>query len=245
MIIYNILYRYNERDVAIIMEKISIGKKTYSKKQLTEQCRKILYRYEIGQMLDNEDSNFMTEVFKRHHNAKKKIGCGIQNIRIIDQPPHRAFEIIRVDESSTDISYVKCINMKKERYDFKEACRNAVKEDINEFKKSEFEKKQDEHKRMTCPETGEKISYENSHVDHEAPNTFEKIVNDWIEMEKIEPNNIKIKGYDDGEIGKEFEDEKVRQSFRLFHQKQAKLRITSPKGNLSLSRKQANRLKSQ
>jgi hypothetical protein len=196
-----------------------------NKKEITTHIQNILRRYETGENLQYNDQKFMYDLLQRHNEVDKKIGVGIDYIRKVknDWGKH-AFEIVRIDGSETDFSFMKCITQKGEFQDHRAACRTTIRNDIQKFRYETYSLGE-----VICPITGENVPIENSHVDHKPPNTFDYIFRQWV------TNNInaKIGGYDDGEQHKYFIDSEVGENFRELHNQLAELRVTSARGNLS------------
>jgi len=114
------------------MSNININGKNYkTKKEVTKIIQNILYKYDIEESINNEDQQILLELLKYHPDYKQKIGCGILKIKIyITQYKRRGFKLIRIDKSSTDFSYIKCITNPSLLTKIKCCCRNAIKDDI-------------------------------------------------------------------------------------------------------------------
>ncbi|MDY6957590.1 MAG: hypothetical protein SVK08_00400 [Halobacteriota archaeon] len=105
--------------------------------------------------------------------------------------------------------------LKQKMTRFKEACWDAVLDDIYEFKSSFFK-----HVPFpVCEVTGELLAWDNSHVDHVSPVTFDNIVYEFIKEKKINIDQIDI------------DHRSFSEEFREWHNKVCKLRIISGHAN--------------
>lgn len=209
-----------------------------TKSDVTSYVQKILYKYDLNEFLNKIDFNFMLDLLKiGHHDPDSKIGCGISGIYVTQNCFNkRCFYIKRLDDSETDFSFVKCIHPKNKMTDFMLACRDAVREDIIDFRRNYYKNNADSNGYITCPFTKEKVAESDCHVDHIPPTTFKSIVVRWIKDNSLNYESCEISGYDDGEMSKKFKDVSVKTSFRNFHKDLMNLRITSQYGNLSGSK---------
>ena len=210
-----------------------------TKKSIVEYVQAILYKYDIGDIINKDELAFLYDLLQRHHRPDDKIGCGVKAMRVaLIKFNKRGFEIIRKDDTIVDFSFMKCIHKKSELQDIKDACRNAISKDIIHFKQEQFKFNSNERNEIKCSLVGEYVGWNNSHIDHAKPNTFDCIFKKWLEERCEEPNSIELLGYADGDVGKWFKDASIGEDFRKFHNKYAKLRITSIEGNLSHSKKE-------
>ena len=216
-----------------------VGDKFFNtQKELREHIRSILYRYRDFENLNDEDFEFMCEILNRHPDIDRKIKAGIKSIHAEtnqDWNNTRSFFINRVDGTKTDFSFEKCIKgVDKDKYLnlFKTAARNAIKDQILDFRNAFFAEYADNNGYIICPIEGIKINNEQAHVDHIPPHTFDSIVNDFTSEEKIDLTKIQYYGFGDCESKKEFKDEELERKFALYHKKRAKLRVLSKKAHL-------------
>jgi hypothetical protein len=216
--------------------KYAIGEYNFkNQKEIIEFVRKILYKYNIEDTINEEDFDFIYSLIQNHRWKEDKIGCGIEKFKIIlTEYNNRAFKIIRSDGTETDFSFMKCISKPKDwRYhDFISACRTCISSQIQDFKERELTK---ENK---CPYRNIMLDKTNSHVDHIPPSTFKNIVKRFINEKEIDVNNIEIGGYEDNATSKFFVDDELSKSFFEFHKNNAKLRLVSARANLSEIKKE-------
>jgi len=207
------------------------------KKDIIAKTKNILHKYKLYETLNNLDFKYILTLINNHPRAKEKIGIGISAIKIIPSRFKKPqFQIIRKDNSTTDFSYLKCLNSNiyktSHLLNVKKACREAISKDMLLFKQEQFK----DYQQIICPITNKSISFYDSHVDHTPPNTFESIFNNWLSLTLKSNNNniedLKLIGYNDNEDFKNFKDKSISNSFREYHNKVAKLRILSIEANL-------------
>lgn len=165
-----------------------------NKKELTFKCREILYKKNITK----EDEMFLKKLLKTHPYSKQKIGIGIKNF-FINRTIYgtMGFNIIRLDETTTDFSFIECISPKSKIIKIKYACRSAIRKLIKNYKT------------------------DNSKVIHHEKITFNKIVDMWLKENK-EIDLTLNKNIDDCQIIY-FISEDTINSFIKFHKKNATL----------------------
>ncbi|MCW0482586.1 hypothetical protein [Gaoshiqia sediminis] len=144
----------------------------------------------------------------------------------------KSFELVRLDGSTEYFSYTKRINSPKSGFTrFSEACRQVIQEDLRSVKVDYFAR-YSKKGRVKCQETGEFLTYEELSLDHRQPNTFSVIVDRFIELKKIDLNEIEYIQIDGGP--NELKDKDLEEEFRQYHKSKANLRIV--KKNLNLGR---------
>lgn len=213
---------------------IKIGEIEFAtKKDALTHYKTILNSYDFEEELTANDFNDIMNLLEIHPRVKEKIGVGIEYVRIAKvQYNTKSFELVRIDGSTEFISYTKRINAPKTNFTkFREACRQAVQDDLRNIK-LEYFKKHSKKGKVKCQESKELAKYEELNVDHRQPNTFSVIVDRFIELKKIDIEKIEYIGIGGGP--NELKDDKLKQEFRMYHQDKANLRIV--KKNLNLGR---------
>jgi len=199
------------------------------KKKKIEKSREILKKY-TNEVTDLNDYNFLLDLFQNHADWKEKKGVGIDSISVIETKyKNKCFQINRIDGTSTDISFMNCINIKSKKKDIYNACRNAIRSEIVKFKKRNLVAGV-----SMCPFTGDILNFENVHIDH-YDMTFNDMFNIWISNYNEDYLYSKIKK--DNEIGVKFIDSKIVEDFKKFHNENTKLRMVSTFANLSILKK--------
>jgi hypothetical protein len=204
-----------------------------TKEAANAYIQEILYRYQDGQELGEDDLEFMIEVLKHHPRADEKIGVGVRGIRVQREAQWGTmqFAVIRTDGSDTDFSFKKCLYPVSRLQVFKKACRDLVANRIKQFRYAQFARA--ESGTLLCPITGETMTRIGSHVDHVPPQTFDALVERFINEDRIDVNGVEITGLADGEMRKGFADAMLAERWRAFHEKHARLRVVSAFANLS------------
>jgi hypothetical protein len=208
------------------------GEQFASKAALQRRIRTIL-NTRLGEV-DGEHAPFLLSLFRRHRDAEQKFGPGVAAIRVVLAMPYktRCFEIERVDGTRTDISYLECLKPSTVFEWFPAACRTAVVDQIQAFKDSAFGASH----WVNCAVTGDPVSRDNCHVDHEPPWTFEAIVDSFLDNSVIDLAQLEFMD-GDGETQSRFADQSLADSFARYHAERAQLRVVTRWANLSLLRK--------
>lgn len=197
--------------------------------------REIRDRYEDGERVSDEDSRYLHDLIAIHPEAETKIGCGISHFSVGTETRFRRtrhFMIYRTDGTSTDVSFKSPIEGRNPRRDRLEALRRAIEDQILEFRRKAF----DSEERILCPLRGVPITPKSYHIDHEPPVIFVRLVDQWLELQAMELEDLEITPPTDNQIVTEMTNEVQISSWRNFHKERAKLRLLSPRANLSDAR---------
>ncbi|MEG4291499.1 DCL family protein [Microcoleus sp. C2C3] len=208
-----------------------------SQKDAIEHFKNMLDRYRNGQTIAGDDRDMLLALLERHPQADKKIGCGVKRLyKDRTDMPTSCFWIERTDCSRTDFSYLSAISAKEKSLyqEFLEACRAAVQDDLWVTKEKYFEDFADSDKRVECDITGDKIAIYESHLDHKKPMTFQVIVENFIGANDIEIKPEMLLMSQDAQFQTTMIDQELKDKFRRYHYKMAKLRIIKAEQNLSL-----------
>lgn len=188
-------------------------------------------KYPDGSSVNSDDFIFLMDLLKNHHDPSRK-----ENIKDIFIQKNqrfknnsRLFVIIKKNGEYQDFSYVKCI-YKTEDIHFRrlmQACREAVYDDIYRFKTKEF------IEGMTCPLSGKKLYWDNTHVDHKNI-LFHHIVHNFLKEHNLSENEIEIEHIDltTRRHNKRIKNKLLREKFRNYHNKVATLQFLEEKENL-------------
>lgn len=180
-----------------------------SKIALKKKCKEILYKYDIGEIIIDDDHIFLLELINKHPFKDQKIGCGIEYFYIsISEYKNRMFKIMRTDGSNTDFSYIICIDGDYSNYKkFRKACRYAIKDQILDFK----------------AQNG-LIGSEGIDIHHENLE-FEVLVKKFIQENNIDVNKVEFTAGLDNQTNVQFIDRELAKKFRQEHFNQAQLAI--------------------
>lgn len=97
------------------MGEFAIAGETYTRLALELRLRQILHDSQLGVEFDAPLHKFMLEILSRHPEAEQKVGPGVRAIRITTSKyGNRCFEVLRVDGTSAEFSYIKCLKRKRE-----------------------------------------------------------------------------------------------------------------------------------
>lgn len=208
-----------------------------SQQEAINHFKKILNDCRKNETIVDESHAMLFSLVERHPDAIQKIGCGIK--RFYKAPAEggtSCFWIERNDGSKTDFSFYKAVKAKSNSLyqEFSEACRKSVQYDLVIAKEEHFRKYAVEEK-VKCEVSGDKVAIYECHLDHKSPFTFQVIVESFITANKIEISSNMLSIIKDGQFQTEFLDLKIKELFREYHNKIAKLRIVKSNINLSLS----------
>jgi hypothetical protein len=203
-----------------------------TKKAAKEFFKNIRDRYAEGGPMSPEDDCYLRDLVAIHPESETKIGCGISHFTVETDGQFgnsRHFVIHRSDGSSTDVSFHSAIDGRNERRDRLEALRRGIESQILDFRASVFAP----GATVVCPLRGIPITENSYHVDHELPMTFMRLVERWLASAKLTIDALQITPPADNQIVTELTCPDQLRSWQDFHREHAKLRLLSPRGNLS------------
>ena len=199
-----------------------------NKKELTEKCREILYKTDF-EIKDIDDNIFLISLFERHPEWNLKKGVGIKSISVISGSFNsKCFQINRIDGSTTDISFTKCISNPSKLSQVKKACRAAIRPEIIKFRKDNVV-----YGNAICPFTKDPLYPDNTHIDH-YDLTFDEMFLLWSADKSIVQLFKLINDTKDNCFDTYFTDKEVESDFIKFHNQHCKLRAVSKFANLSI-----------
>lgn len=193
-------------------------------------------RYPDGAPLGPEDDALLRELLACHPEAADKTGTGVAHFTVETDFHYgrtRHFTVHRVDGSSTDFSYYACINGRNERADRLGALRHAMQDQIVAFRERAFATGQP----VVCPLRGVAITREAYHVDHTPPASFDVLVQGWLRSQGLELAAVSITPPGDNQIVAAMTEATQAASWREHHRQHARLRLLSPRANLSEARR--------
>jgi hypothetical protein len=114
-----------------------IGHRRYrTKGEAKEAVREVLYRYNVGSIVDQDDDHsLLLDLLDMHHEADDKIGPGVEAFAIAppQRGPYPGFEVIRTDGSRIDFSYQTCLKPPTYRQQVMNVMRDEIKSTINAY----------------------------------------------------------------------------------------------------------------
>lgn len=203
------------------------------KSDVLDRCRCILYGTKIGERVSDDSFKFLAALISFHQSADDKVGAGIDFITAEQNPQYpttRGFWIHRVDGSKTDFSFIECVSPSSLPKKVTAALREAVCGQILEFKNEHFEAVGE---LSVCTVTAAQVTRDDCHVDHAPPNTFERIVADFMTAEGIEASDVQLLPHTDAQSFDRLADPFLEAKWKSFHRDRARLRIVSRRANLS------------
>ena len=215
--------------------KIIIGNTTFnSKAEAAKKCRQLQDLHFRKGNIEGEDRLFLEELFKRHPRKESKLGGGITAIwcDLAPEIPSKCFYVRRVDGTTIDIAWTRCLNKPDRRADVLRIMRRAVMEQIVAFKTKTFSNLE------TTPSaiSSLPLKWNEVHVDHHNP-SFLVLAEKWRNGQPWDNFQLDLTE----NLGK-FANELDRKSWCDYHEKNANLRIISIKENLSKSDKEDNEI---
>jgi len=208
-----------------------------SKKDAIHFFRAMLRRYRNNQKITDIDSQALRSLLERHPEAQQKIGCGVRHfLKAPTDEGTSCFWIERDDGTKTDFSYISCANARGPSLyqQFAEACRQAVKSELEAAKKKHFGEHANSDGKVRCEVTGELVTTYESHLDHKKPFTFQVIVISFITANNLTITAEMLSRPTDAQYVATLIDEDIQNRFREYHRKTANLRIIKIQNNLSL-----------
>lgn len=200
-----------------------------NKKQKTEKCREILYKYEVNSVITNDNEiQFLLSIFENHSEWDSKQGVGIKNISIIKNQFNKCFQLNRIDGTFTDISFTHSISNHSKVSEVKKACRTAIRKCIVNYRNENVV-----FGVSVCPITGEILNIENTHIDH-YDLTFDLMFNLWVVQHDFDFLFSKVNETKDNSVVTCFTDNSIIEDFIKFHNEKSKLRAVSKNANLSI-----------
>jgi len=196
----------------------------------------ILTKYDLGDVLDESDAAFVYDVLLRHPRADEKIGCGIDDIAVTRLEEYgwrnKVFLAIRMDGTSTDFSWRKCLRLKPIDHAsyVRDAFRRVVASDVARFKRVYFDRFANDDGNVRCAITGQWVSYACSHVDHVKP--FRILVDEFMMENSIAYSDISLIGFGDGQTVKLPKDAMLAGRWRAWHMEHCELRIVGSSENM-------------
>ena len=194
----------------------------------------MLYNYALGEQVSAQDEEILLDVLRHHPSAEEKIGSGIAYFTVrtpLNFPTARCFWLHRIDGSGTDFSYCRCLRPASKWKTFTQTCRHIIADDIVAVKLRAF----GAHAHMRCPITGKIYAFEEMHVDHRFPRTFNRLLRDFLLEQGVDFERVKLISQDDL-AGRVFADAMLATEWRDYHRAFADLWVISRDAHVQLTR---------
>jgi hypothetical protein len=208
-----------------------------TKKEATAHFREMLRRHEPDVAITGDDASALMWLLQQHPAAIEKIGSGVCRFTTWVTPyGNKGFRIVRADGSSTDFSYLKCLNGSGPLPTLvKQAMRTAIRDEMLAYKEKYFLSREDEFGCAPCELTGKRLRWEDAHVDHAHPYYFEVLVTTFLAGRGLKPEDVPITPSRDNEVGREVTDPELVEDFRRYHRELADLRVICRTENLKIA----------
>jgi hypothetical protein len=215
-----------------------------TKTAATEFFKSMLNRYTPGQKVSADDGLELAAILERHTEYASKIGCGVSHFEVMmTEHGTQCFRIVRIDDSSTDFSYLHCISQRPPtlKQEVSQAFRRVVRFDLYRARDEFFGGHKGTDGLIACASTGERIEREEAHMDHRPPMTFEVIVTTYLASRGLSLADVALTSGSDNQVSPEVVDPDVCEDFRVFHSRVARLDFV--KTSVNLAQASRNRLK--
>lgn len=195
------------------------------KKDKQTRAKAILNDAPLNTPLPEREFNALLALLAGHPDVSQKIGPGVVSIDVRPAAHGtRCFYLTRVDGSSTDFSYLKCLGKPTARQDCHAALRNAIKRDMAVIKTYKLALPD-----PRCEVTGLPIDKSNSHV-HHAPPMFDVLADGWLETNGgVEAVAARLEN-GDNVYGNELAEDDAR-SWLTWHSERAVLQLVHRSAN--------------
>lgn len=192
-----------------------------------ERAQAILNGATLDIDLAGDDLAVVLGILAHHPSVAQKVGAGVASIHVSPaKMGSRCFRIVRVDGTTTDFSYIKCLRKTNSKVSVTQACREAVRPQVELVKLHWL------WTDGTCQVTGLPISEETCHV-HHAPPMFDRLTAEWAASRGGFDAVADRMRSGDNTYGAtlSFDDE---QSWLTYHDTHAVLQVIHAKANLSI-----------
>lgn len=211
-----------------------------SKASLRKTLTAIVESREAGSRLSGTEDALIREVVGWHPDAATKIGPGIRSFRIERHPTFRSPMLVleRTNGTETDVSYIAAIarigrpandnghmSSSAARTSFIRAAREAVRPQIEAFRRAAQTAAADPLGRMRCEATDALLSPNAVDIDHDLPWDFASIVEAFVAEHELVVAQVEILGFEDGSTRRCFADLNLAKGFADFHLRRARLRV--------------------
>ncbi len=226
-------------------QPITVAGHTFSGKgDLRKTLTATLKEQRPGVPLSPPAAALFLAVLPSHPAAAEKIGPGIRSLRVELHPVYRTPVLLieRNDGSETDVSYIAAIarigrpanddepeTPETGSADFVRAAREAVRPQIEAFRREAQARAADPQGRVHCGITGDLLPLCACDVDHELPWDFSSILEAFVHERQLVTSDVEIHGFEDGAAGRRFADPAMVADFADYHFARATLRIVERK----------------
>lgn len=227
------------------MKKVEISTKSFpTQKAAIEYFRNMLNRYAVGERVNPDDTLDLLALVQRHPEAAKKIGIGIDHLKVTRTlEGSNCFYIVRRDGSGTDFSFYSCVagRAPTRKQEVSEAFREAVKLYIWSKRDNFYQDHSRADGLLPCARTKEWIRRDEGHIDHMPPMTFEVIVTTFLAGRGLSYDQVSISRGADNQTKAVLMDASIAEQFSEYHKEVATLDFV--KFSVNLAQASSNRIK--
>jgi hypothetical protein len=221
----------------VLKRELYIGALIFpTKKAAIEHFQRVLYAWDIGQLIEDPDASELGWLLERHPEYLQKCGAGVIGFSVRSALYNtRCFEVIRADESRTDFSFRSCISSAAPTplRQLLDALRAEVAEDIANAKRRWFDENGDSEGRVVCAISGQKVAINEAHADHAPPLRFGALAVAFLAARSIEPNLDVITPPMDNQYEPRLADPTLAAEWRAYHHRIANIRVVARGANLA------------
>lgn len=191
------------------------------------------YLGRLGEPVGTEDHEFLQSLIEMHPQYEEKFRCGIQSFFVEKAAKwnNHCFYLKRVDGSTEHFSFKECLKPSTPHQKFQTACRNAIKTQRDEARRSFLGTDS-----WPTDSQGRPLPTSEVDIDHEEPQ-FKKIVEDFIFHRKLDVEAVRYIEDGDRNFTTLFEDSILHAEFEEYHRRVAVLRPLSKQANIRRKRK--------
>lgn len=203
-----------------------------TQRALQQHVSAFLHGHRPPYRLTADETAFFVDLLERHPSADTKIGVGVRAIWILGNGKFgNGFYVERIDGTREDFSYKQCLRPMTHASKCKFAFRRAIDDQVLAVKVSVFRAGNEV---LPCPITGEPMTWETAHVDHEPPRTFAALLEAYLDKRGLSYDDIVLSEAPGG-IGKALPVH-IARDWADWHSRYARLRVISADANVRLVR---------
>jgi hypothetical protein len=215
-----------------------------SQGKATDFFKAILNHYRPGDRVTGEDTLDIAALLARHPECATKVGVGVDHFEVMmTEHGSQCFRIVRTDGTGTDFSYLQCIRNRAPsvKQEVSQAFRQAIKFDLYKARDEFFSKNKDTDGLIVCAASGERISQDQAHMDHRPPMTFEVLITTFLGSRGMSWDDVPLSSGQDNQVAALITNNELREAFRAFHARTARLDFV--KNTVNLGESSRHRLK--
>jgi hypothetical protein len=215
--------------------KLEIGTESFATKaDAIAYYQQMLHRYDIGAWVNEADTAQLRALLDRHPTREQKVGAGVAGFSVTAAPyNNRGFLLRRVDGTTTDFSYRKCIDAPPTARDrLHDTLRHEVADDILRARYQYLVAHGDTAGQVSCALTGAMITLAQSHADHAPPFTFHVLATTIVLARKLVASEALLTPPADNQLGRLLCDRELAADWISYHHQLAHLRIVAADENV-------------